>query len=860
MYCPKCGYNIKQPDAAFCSRCGAALPAGTAGAGQGPLLSALVERARKQDRQAASELYSLTYTKILYSIRSMVRDEDAVWDILQDTYIQAFRKLGQLEDDTRFLPWLKRIAVNTAKNYLMKDKDAGGTRRIVFFSEFATPEADGTEIVEETFADDRQAVLPEVVIDQNETARLIKEILDALPDEQRLVIGMYYYQEMSVKEIAQALGVTESAVKSRLAYGRKKVETSVLELEKKGTKLYSLAPLPFLLLLFRSLDASAAAPDMEILDGIFAGLNGPASSPLSGTDGLKRRSDPSGTGPMGTASTAAAAAASATGAAGAKTAAIVAAVVIGVSGITAGALHLARQGQDAAPQAPQDTQIATMQATETDTSPALSDISDISGYLDETLGTDSNPFAAGSVYGVNEIHSAYGDFNLPVRMQTLLDMGFSADGTYLSNSEGESLRIELAGGSADLEDTWITGISVDNTDKSFSFQLGAGFSQISCAERIAGCLGIDAGTHLVWSDPDGRVSTEITYEYEGIDSISGIQLHNKPSSIRISTDPAKAAPGPKTVYPSVKHFSTAEQIVFALHEGATITTLNLMQGPEFADIVSSGGAKTEYGSFMASGTSDSVMIDYTTRDGGHFSIESLDGERSGLPGVIGLISFSNSDGSVFEQAVIDSDNRYKPMDTYYREHPEAYSGQSAEEAPDSGLSEYYAEAINAYRSWASGSYDSLQALGIDAPESYCMYQAGPDTGYAFYDCNGDGTSELIIGDSWDNIGAVVAFDGQYYTLIGSLYGNMISIRENGVATLTTYAANNPGTMIEFVRIGKNWDTSSIETLQDGEWDGETLYYCWEGNDISNKKEITKDEYENKKASYKQPSASFTKLK
>lgn len=857
MHCPKCGYNITQPDAAFCSRCGAALPVSMAGADQESLFSFLVEKARKQDRQAVSKLYNLTYTKILYSIRSMIRDEDAVWDILQDTYIQAFRKLDQLQDDARFLAWLKRIAVNTAKNYLMKDKDAGGTRRIVFFSEFSTQEADGSEVVEETFADDRQAVLPEVVIDQNETARLMKEILDALPDEQRLVISMYYYQEMSVKEIAQALGVTESAVKSRLAYGRKKIETSVLELEKKGTKLYSLAPLPFLLLLFRSMDASAAVPDAEILDAVLTGLNGSAASTASGRAGSKGQPDTPGTGTLGNASsTAAAGAASAAGAAGAKTAVIVAAIVIGVSGVTAAALHLGRQGQDAVPQ---DTEIVTL-AVETDISSAPVEISDIPGYLDEMLGTDSNPFAAGSVYGVNEIHSAYGDFNLPVRIQTLLDMGFSVDGTYLSNSEGEALRIELADGPADLEDAWITGISVDNTDDPFSFQLGAGFSQISCAERIAGCLGIDAGSHLIWSDPDGKVSTEITYEYEGIDSISGIQLHNKPSSIRISTDPAKAAPGPKAVYPSVKHFSTAEQIVFSLHEGTTITTLNLMQDPEFDDIVSSGGAKTEYGSFMASSTSDSVMIDYTTRDGGHFSIERIDEERSSLPGVIGLINFSTSDGSIFEQAVIDSNKRYKSIDTYFKEHPEAHIGQSTEEAPDSSLSEYYAEAINAYRSWASGSYDSLQALGFDAPESYCMYQAGPDTGYAFYDCNGDGTSELIIGDSWDDIGAVVAFDGQYYTLIGSLYGNVISIRENGIAALTTYAANNPGTMIEFVRIGKNWDTSSIETLQDGEWDGRTLYYCWEGNDISNKKEISKDEYENKKASYKQPSASFTKLK
>lgn len=876
MYCPKCGYNITQPDAAFCMKCGAALPVTRTGSEQDALFSSLVDKARNQDKQAISELYHLTYTKLLYSIRSMIRDEDAVWDILQDTYIQAFRKLDQLQDGSRFLPWAKRIAINTAKNYLVKDKDANGTRRIVFFNEFATQETDGYEVVEETFADDRQAVLPEVVIDKNETARLMKEILDSLPDEQRLVIGMYYYQEMSVKEIADVLGVTQSAVKSRLAYGRKKVESSVLELEKKGTKLYGLTPLPFLLLLFKSMDASAAAPDSQLLESLLANLSGSASSVVSGKTGANGKPGHSKAGSLGNASSAGATAGatSAAGTAGVKTAAIVAAVIIGVSGVSASSIYLAGQRND---NLPQDTEtiIETPESVKADNTPIRADISDIPGYLDDTLGTDSNPFAAGSVYGVNEIHSAYGDFNLPVRLQTLIDLGFSVDETQsplaIANSEGESLQIDVETGTEGLSDAWITGISMDSSNKVFSIQLGAGFSQISCAERTAACLGTkleqtDTGARLFWSDPDGKVSTEVTYEYDGIGCISDIQLHNKPSYIRITTDPAKATPGKRTVYPSIKHFSTAEEIIFSLQEGTTITTLNLMQKPEFADILSSGGAKTEYGSFMASKTSDSAVIDYTTRDGGHISIESFDVESDDLPEVIGLISFSNGDGSGFEQAVIDSNKRYKSIESYYKDHPEAYIEQSAEEPADA-QADYpgqYADAINAFRSWASGSNDSLQALGFDSPESYCMYQAGPDTGYAFYDCNGDGIPELIIGDDWNNIGAVIALSDQYYTQISSLdtnlYGNVISIYEGGIAGLTTYAANNPGTLTEFVRIDGNWNTTPIESLQDGEWGDVTSYYCWEGNDISQKKEISKSEYDRKKASYRHPSASFTKMK
>lgn len=113
--------------------------------------------------------------------------------------------------------------------------------------------------------DNRIENMPEATIDQQETSRLVKEILDVLPDEQRIVIGMFYYDQMSVSEIAEELECSENTVKSRLNYGRKKIQTKVLELEKNGTKLYSLAPLPFFIWLLRNLYEQ---PDKDIFDAI----------------------------------------------------------------------------------------------------------------------------------------------------------------------------------------------------------------------------------------------------------------------------------------------------------------------------------------------------------------------------------------------------------------------------------------------------------------------------------------------------------------------------------------------------------------------------------------------------------------
>ena len=214
--------------------------------------------AAKGNRYAIEDLYEITYNSVYKTVRILISDEDTVLDILQDSYVKAFQSLEQLQDPDNFRPWLKRIATNKAKDYLKKKKP-------ILFSEMAAE--DGEEI---DFRDENIAHLPEEVLDRKETVRLMDEILASLSDDQRMAISLHYYQDLSIKEIAGIMGCSENTVKSRLNYGRKKVEQKVRELEKRGTKLYSLAPLPFLLWLFR-MDADAAEiPSAAVLEGITA--------------------------------------------------------------------------------------------------------------------------------------------------------------------------------------------------------------------------------------------------------------------------------------------------------------------------------------------------------------------------------------------------------------------------------------------------------------------------------------------------------------------------------------------------------------------------------------------------------------
>ena len=178
------------------------------------------------------------------AIRVLIKDEDTVYDILQDTYVKAFTRLDQLQDAEKLIPWLKMIANNRAKDWLKKSKP-------VFFTDISGTEEEDNVSFEESIEDVRSDMNPEMSMDEKEVRRLVMEILDQLPEDQRIVIGMFYYEEMPVKDIAAALEVSENTVKSRLSYGRKKIKEQVLDLEKHGTKLYNVAPFVFFLYLLR---------------------------------------------------------------------------------------------------------------------------------------------------------------------------------------------------------------------------------------------------------------------------------------------------------------------------------------------------------------------------------------------------------------------------------------------------------------------------------------------------------------------------------------------------------------------------------------------------------------------------------
>ena len=239
----------------------------------------LLGKARAGDRQALGEIYDTTYQEVWRTVRSILRNEDDSLDALQDTYLKAFAKLDQLKNAASLRPWLRQIAANTARDVLCRKKPA-------LFSELAKEDGDEPDF---DLPDDRIESTPEMQLDRKETQRLVSRMLDDLSDEQRLVMNLYYYQELPVKTISEQLDVPQNTVKSQLRYAREKIEKQVRRLERQGVKLYGLAPLAFFRLLYgRSVDSMAEPPALgKLTKQIMAeGTKALHAGPASGS-GLK---------------------------------------------------------------------------------------------------------------------------------------------------------------------------------------------------------------------------------------------------------------------------------------------------------------------------------------------------------------------------------------------------------------------------------------------------------------------------------------------------------------------------------------------------------------------------------------------
>ena len=225
-------------------------------------LTDCVRKFQGGSKEAFEEVYSSSYAYLRTCVIHVVKDNDAAQDMMQETYLEICRNIGQLKKPENFLGWASTIANRKCYAFLKK-KNAELLRY--------ENKGDDTEVLESVA--EHEEFIPESLMENKDKQRMIMEIIDGLTDMQRLCVIGFYYNGLSQEEIADALDIPVNTVKSHLNRAKVKIKNAVVELdEKKGIKLYSLAP--FMLLLLGAEAEACAVPDMpETLAGEL-GING----------------------------------------------------------------------------------------------------------------------------------------------------------------------------------------------------------------------------------------------------------------------------------------------------------------------------------------------------------------------------------------------------------------------------------------------------------------------------------------------------------------------------------------------------------------------------------------------------------
>ncbi len=171
----------------------------------------LLEKFANEDsRNYAFNLLVRKYQqKVYWHIRKMVIDHDDANDLTQDTFIKVWKNLPNFRADAQLFTWIYRIATNECLNFL------SGKRR-----KFFLPIGDNTAELTEKLESGEN-------ISGDEIELKLQKALLQLPDKQRLVFNMRYYDEMPYEEISKVLGTSVGALKASYHIAAKKVEEFV---------------------------------------------------------------------------------------------------------------------------------------------------------------------------------------------------------------------------------------------------------------------------------------------------------------------------------------------------------------------------------------------------------------------------------------------------------------------------------------------------------------------------------------------------------------------------------------------------------------------------------------------------------
>jgi RNA polymerase sigma-70 factor (ECF subfamily) len=165
----------------------------------------VVGAVRRGDREAFGHLVRAYQGRLFGLVLMMVRQPDGAEEVAQDAFVRAFTYLDHYDAHRPFYPWLASIAVRLAQNWLRRHGRTA-RREGVWLEHTQEPEVVPTALAA-LIADER--------------GRRVWDAVSALPSGERTALMLYYRDEMAVRDIARALGVTTGTIKTLLFRGRR---------------------------------------------------------------------------------------------------------------------------------------------------------------------------------------------------------------------------------------------------------------------------------------------------------------------------------------------------------------------------------------------------------------------------------------------------------------------------------------------------------------------------------------------------------------------------------------------------------------------------------------------------------------
>ncbi|MCK9505946.1 MAG: RNA polymerase sigma factor RpoE [Porticoccaceae bacterium] len=180
----------------------------------------LVERVQKGDKRAFDMLVLKYQYKVHGIVSRYINDFDEVNDVVQDAFIKAYRALGNFRGESQFYTWLYRIAVNTAKNYLVSRSRRPPASDVDFEEAEFYSGSDGLKDVDS----------PENLLFRDELEKVVDDAIQSLPEDLKTALTLREFEGLSYEDIATVMDCPVGTVRSRIFRAREAIDGQIKNL------------------------------------------------------------------------------------------------------------------------------------------------------------------------------------------------------------------------------------------------------------------------------------------------------------------------------------------------------------------------------------------------------------------------------------------------------------------------------------------------------------------------------------------------------------------------------------------------------------------------------------------------------